>query len=563
MQASEINLPDLLRFEPEQGLIQLKDYRMVLLSACALGALRKELVETLGWDRARGLMKRFGYAAGLADGLALAERFPETTQNRHMDFGPALHALEGIARVVRIPERSQIDLERGRFHIEAYWENSFEAEQHLDLLGHSKEPVCWTLVGYALGHSSAAAGRPTVVVETECRAMGHERCRFTAALADENPKLTRREEPDYAPLHLPAMLDDLRKALNQQKRKLRSKDKTIDRLRSEVERIRPRGRFIGESQALAAALDTAQAVAPYDTTALALGESGTGKELLARFIHDQSPRADREFVAVNCSALPENLQEAELFGYAKGAFTGAATAHTGVFESADGGTLLLDEIGDLALTAQTKILRALQEGEIRRLGETRSRKVDVRIVAATHRDLESMVHERTFREDLYYRLSVVAITLPPLRDRGNDSLLLAEHFLDVYSRRFAKQLEGMTREAACAISGYSWPGNVRELENAIQRAVILAGGRQVELEDLPDHVVLGKPARRPHQPAAARGAAPIHSALQNITDEKVRIERALELAGGHRERAAALLGVSRTTLWRRAKALGVAEPGAS
>ena len=453
VRANEINLPDLLRFQHDEGLIHLKDYRMVMLSACALGALRKELIDTLGWDQARGLMKRFGYAAGVADGLGLAQRFPAASSSQHMDLGPALHALEGIAKVVRIPERSQIDLENGIYHVEAYWESSFEAEQHLALLGPSKEPICWTLAGYAFGHSSTAAGRPTVVVETECRAMGFERCRFTATLADEMPDHVRREEADYAPQYLPGILEDLLGTLKKQKRTLRSREKTIEQLRSEVERIRPRGNFIGESTTLNKALDTAQAVAPYTTTALILGESGTGKELMARFIHDQSPRAGQAFSAVNCSALPENLQEAELFGYAKGAFTGASRANAGFFEAAHGGTLFLDEIGDLALTAQTKILRALQEGEIKRLGETRTRKVDTRIVAATHRDLAAMVREKTFREDLYYRLSVVTVALPPLRERANDALLLAEHFLALYAGRFQKDIQAFSRAATCGAGG--------------------------------------------------------------------------------------------------------------
>ncbi|MEM7349745.1 MAG: sigma-54-dependent Fis family transcriptional regulator [Acidobacteriota bacterium] len=556
VQAREINLADLLRFEPEEGLIWLKDYRMLMLSACALGALRKELIATLGWVRARGLMKRFGYAAGLADGLALAKRFPQATGARHMTFGPALHALEGFVKLVRIPERSEVDLDRGRFHVEGYWDNSFEAEQHLELLGPSQEPVCWMLMGYALGHSSAAAERETIVVETECRAMGHERCRFVAGLADEMPELARREEHDYAPQHLPEMLQDLLKTLKRQKRDLRSKEKTIEELRSEVERARSRGAFIGDSERLAAALDTAQSVSPYKTTVLLLGESGTGKELLARFIHEQSPQAGQPFVAVNCSALPENLQEAELFGHAKGAFTGATSASAGVFEAAHRGTLFLDEIGDLALTAQTKILRALQEGEIKRVGETRARKADPRIIAATHQDLAAMVQAKTFREDLYYRLNVVAITLPPLRDRGNDTLLLAEHFLRAYAEQFGKEVGGLSRDARCAIAEYAWPGNVRELDNAVQRAVILAGGREIELDDLPTPVVTGSSVAAPQAPSAtARETSPLQAGLLRIGDEAERIERALELAAGNRERAARLLGISRTTLWRKIKAL--------
>jgi DNA-binding NtrC family response regulator len=556
VKAPEINLAELLRFEPERGLILLKDYRMVMFSASALGAQRKEIIDTLGWDQARGLMKRFGYAAGLADGLALAKRFPAATGTRHMDFGAALHALEGAANVVRIPERSDTDLERGRFHVEGYWENSFEAEQHLELLGPAQEPVCWTLVGYAVGHSSAAAQRPTVVVETECRAMGHHRCRFTAAFADEMVEEAQREEAEYQPRHLPPMLQDLLRIIERQKGTLRTKEREISRLQTDLARTLPATQLIGSSASFALAIETARAAAPFDTTALLLGESGTGKEPLARLIHEHSPRSKSAFVAVNCSALPESLQEAELFGHAKGAFTGASTAGVGLFEAASGGTLFLDEIGDLSPTAQAKILRALQEGEVKRLGETRSRKVDVRVIAATNRDLEAMVAANSFREDLYYRLNVVVIELPPLRERKDDALLLAEHFFRVYRRRFSKRLRRISGDAKRAIAAHSWPGNVRELENAIERAVVLAQGTELTLADLPDSVARGPatPGTARDRPAEAT-SAPEHAALEATQGDDERIGRALELTGGNRRKAAALLGVSRTTLWRRTRAM--------
>ncbi|ANM30655.1 hypothetical protein ABI59_15330 [Acidobacteria bacterium Mor1] len=557
--AKPSDLADLLEFAPDQGRILLKDYRMVMLSAVALGCLRQELIETLGLDKARGLMKRFGHAAGLADGKALAERFPAASPDQHMDYGPALHALEGVARVVRDARKSEIDLAAGRYHVEAYWENSYEAEQHLELFGPGDVPVCWTLAGYATGHSTSAAGKRTVVVETECVAMGHDRCRFVIGFADEMHEAAQRELPDYERENLPEVMDQLLGTIRKQKRTLRNKDRAIDRLRTQVEEQEQPGGMLGQSEALKRAADLARRVAPVDTTVLVLGESGTGKELLARTIHEHSLRSNRPFVAVNCSALPENLQEAELFGFRKGAFTGAVEDSRGLFEAAAGGTLFLDEIGDLSLPAQTKILRALQEGEIKRLGDPEVRKVDVRVLAATHRDLEAMIRERTFRDDLFYRLSVVQVTLPPLRERGNDSLLLARHFAEVYRRKFDKELGGLSRAAQCAIVAHDWPGNVRELQNAIQRGVILARGDQVELEDLPESVVRG--ARRSDRALDLTGQGSVGVAddppLHAVADEAARIRRALELADGKRDRAAAMLGISRTTLWRRMKELGV------
>ncbi len=401
VKAKGIDLASLLRFDQDEGRILLKGYRMVLMSASALGALRRELIETLGWDQARGVLKRFGHAAGLADGLALAERFPSASRREHLDFGPALHGLEGVARVVWIPEKTHIDPDQGHCHLEAYWENSYEAEQHLELFGKSEVPVCWTLVGYATGHSSAAAGERTIVHETECRAMGHDRCRYVGDYITRLPDVAKREEPDYEKQHLPEVLQDVLDTVKRQKRSLRAGERKIADLQDELQEYRPSSNLIGESVEFQAAITSARTVAPVDATVLVLGESGTGKELFARLIHDRSLRRDKTFIAVNCSALPETLQEAELFGYAKGAFTGASTDTEGVFEAANGGTLFLDEIGDLSLSAQTTILRALQEGEVKRLGETRARKVNVRIVAATHRDLREMVQEKSFREDLY------------------------------------------------------------------------------------------------------------------------------------------------------------------
>jgi transcriptional regulator with GAF, ATPase, and Fis domain/predicted hydrocarbon binding protein len=559
VQAKPINLANLLQFAPEEGQIRLKDYRMVMLSADALGCLRKELIETVGWDEARALLKRFGHAAGLADGRALAERFPAATPDQHMDYGPALHSLEGVARVIRDESKSEIDLQAGRYHVEAYWENSYEAEQHLRQFGRSEAPVCWTLAGYATGHSSSAAGRDTVVVETECKAMGYDRCRLVIGFADDMPDEARRENADYQPHHLTEVMDQLLGTIRKQKQTLRTKERAISRLQSEMEKRRSRGQLLGTSGAMKEALDLAGLVAPVDTTVLILGESGTGKELLARSIHDGSPRAEKPFVAINCSALPENLQEAELFGFTKGAFTGAVSDSQGLFEAAHGGTLFLDEIGDLSLSAQTKILRALQEGEIKRLGETRVREVNVRVLAATHRDLEAMIGERTFRDDLYYRLSVVTIPLPPLRDRGDDALLLAKHFTGEYARQFSKKLKGLSRAAKCAIAAYRWPGNVRELQNAVQRGVILAQGDRIELADLPDAVLAGARRAVPvvSDAMSSRIVEGNEGALHEIDDEPQRIRQALELAEGNRERAASMLGMSRTTLWRRMKSHGI------
>jgi DNA-binding NtrC family response regulator len=264
------------------------------------------------------------------------------------------------------------------------------------------------------------------------------------------------------------------------------------RLRSEVQRLRSAveekeqfkpGSIVSASSAMSEVLEMVKRVAPTDATVLIQGESGTGKELIARAIHQNSPRHDQQFIPINCGALPENLLESELFGHVKGAFTGAHQNKKGLFEEADGGTLFLDEIGETTPPTQVKLLRVLQDMEVRRVGGNTPVKVDVRLVAATNQKLLERIEEGAFREDLYYRLQVILIGLPPLRDRPEEIIPIAEHYLGVYSQKFNKQVNGFTAEAKHALLDYSWPGNIRELINAIERAVILARTAEIGPED--------------------------------------------------------------------------------
>src|SRR6185369_16994624 len=254
-------------------------------------------------------------------------------------------------------------------------------------------------------------------------------------------------------------------------------------LRAQLEAARRRP-TVGQSLAMRRTLEVVQQAAPSVATVLLLGESGTGKELLARQIHELSPRAGRAFVPVNCAAIPETILEGELFGYEKGAFTGATQRRDGRFGQADGGTLFLDEIGEISPAVQVKLLRVLQEGEIERLGG-KSTKIDIRLVAATNRDLKRAVAEGRFREDLYYRLNVIAVNVPPLRDRRDDVPLLVDHFLTRFRDKNQKSISGLSRAALDAMTAYHWPGNVRELENAIERAVVLTKANIIDVEDLP------------------------------------------------------------------------------
>ncbi len=297
--------------------------------------------------------------------------------------------------------------------------------------------------------------------------------------------------------------------------------------------------LIGQSPAMVEVYKLVARVAGLDTTVLVQGETGTGKELVARAIHYASPRADGPFVVVDCTGLAETLFESELFGHERGAFTGALSARRGLFETAGGGTCLLDEIGELSAALQAKLLRALQEQTIRRVGGNDRIAVNVRIVAATNRDLRKGVDEGTFREDLYYRLNVVSITVPPLRERSSDVHLLAQHFVDKYARESKKPIHGLARETLDLLSAYHWPGNVRELENAIARAVALSSSELLMPDDVP---LPSRPDR-----------APLTLPAPQMTLEDVRrwyIGKVLEDVGGNKVHAAERLGIDRGTLYR-------------
>lgn len=323
------------------------------------------------------------------------------------------------------------------------------------------------------------------------------------------------------------------------------------RLRQEIGRKYSFENLIGQSASFQRVLQQVTEVCTSRATVLVLGESGTGKELVARAVHFNSPRKEMPFLTVNCAAIPEGLLESELFGHAKGAFTGAVTAREGRFAAADGGTLFLDEIGDMPTAIQAKVLRVLQDQAFEPVGTNTTVKVDVRIIAATHKDLREMVSAGSFREDLFYRLNVFPMVLPPLRDRVEDIPLLAAHFLQIHSEDMAKKIVGFTPAAEATMAAYSWPGNIRELQNCVERAVIVSRGRSIDVPDLPPYVF-----------DEARGNALVTQIPSDLDGELADIERgiiieALRKTGGVQVKAAALLGVSERSLWHRVKKLAI------
>ncbi len=306
--------------------------------------------------------------------------------------------------------------------------------------------------------------------------------------------------------------------------------------------------IIGRAAAMQDVLSRLERVAPLSTTVLISGETGVGKELVARAVHRLSDRRDAAFVAVNCGALSESLLESELFGHARGSFTGAVRDRIGVIESAHGGTLFLDEVGEMSLAVQQRLLRVLQEREVQRVGASRPVPVDVRVVTATNRDLRALVRERRFREDLYYRLAVFTIDVPPLRERREDIPLLAQHALERLRARVPQWSElACSPLALRAMRGFDWPGNVRHLLGAIESAAVLAEGRRIELQHLPEEV----------RESLEGAAPPRYRAPDDELQERARILGALDQCGGSPTRAADLLGMGRTTLWRKLRALGI------
>jgi two-component system response regulator AtoC len=347
----------------------------------------------------------------------------------------------------------------------------------------------------------------------------------------------------------------------------------VNRLREEVTTERRFGDIVARSPQMAKVLDLATKVARHPTSILITGPTGSGKELVARLIHRESERSEGPFVAVNCGAIPEGLLESQFFGYIRGAFSGADSDHEGLFEAADGGTLFLDEVGELPEPLQVKLLRALQEGEVRRVGDTTTRKVDVRVVAATNRPLESDLEEGRFRKDLYYRVAVVTVTIPPLHERPDDLPLLVQHLLETHRRRLGVKVDGIERDALDALLDYEWPGNVRELGNVIERALVLAEGPKVRLRDLPDGIS-GHMGGDGHSDGAGEGptvdAIAAGAGVSSDSDLSVKrrsaalerdlIREALRRSDGHRGKAAELLDLSDRALRYKIREYGLDAP---
>ena len=552
-------LPDMddlasrLRFGLKEGRIWFDTQRVCVIHLSTLAGLRREMADRFGPEEARGVLTRMGYSSGWRDATMARKLRPDHTPRDAYLVGPQLRTMQGIVRMS--PERLELDVATGRFQGEFTWTESFEVDAQLDGYGLAAEPVCWMQVGYACGYTSAFMGRTVLFREVECRGAGARQCRIIGKPLEEWDDIgdtVRALQPEafanrFAGRRREAPAQPVAGAEV-------GADGGVG------------GDMVGVSSGFVAACHMLRKVGRTEATVLFLGETGVGKEMFARTLHQISRRADKPFVAVNCAAIPESLVEAELFGVERGAFTGATHSRPGRFERADGGTLFLDEVGTLTLTAQVKLLRVLQQKEIERVGDTRSRKVDVRIVAATNVDLDRAVARGEFRDDLLFRLKVFPILVPPLRDRRDDIPLLIDHFLHRFTNLHGRAVSGFTARAVDALYEYDYPGNIRELENMIERAVILTDdGQPIDTGHLFSGAegAAGRALLRVGQSGGLEGTArpqPVSGGGDGVMGallarglplervERELMEEAVSRAGGNLAAAARLLGMTRPQL---------------
>jgi len=535
MKASELDLRELLELNPEGGIIHFAGERVLLLDAVALGLLRRELISTLGVAAAKGLLTRFGFSHGWRTAEALEQgKFSWDDPGEWRRAGGRLHTLQGLVRSEGLPGQRDGPFGAGILH------DSYEAEQHLLHLGQAEQPVCWTLTGFASGYMSRCHGESVYFVETRCVGKGDPVCEIEGRPREAwAVELQESELAFYESPCLSAALGQVTKKLKRAERLLQARRRRLSRLADDFQEPED---IVASSPEMQRVVELARRAGRVDTTVLVTGESGVGKERVARLLHESSPRGRRAFLAINCGAISESLMESELFGHARGAFSGASQERVGLFEAAQGGTLFLDEVGELALDSQVKLLRVLQERRIRRVGDNLSRPIDVRLVAATNRDLAAEVRAGRFRRDLYYRLKVIELEIAPLRERRADILPLARRELLALALKHRMKVTGLTPAAADQLLRYSWPGNVRELHNAIERAIVVTGESRIGLADLPEEV------RQAQSPEAAP-----NTSLSLAEAERRHILAVLEAQGGHRGRSAALLGIGPATLYRKLK----------
>lgn len=548
------DLTEQIHFHSSEGKIWFGEQRMLLMNLTSLAAFRREIVNSMGTERAKGFFLRLGYLSGLKDAELARKLRPHCSELDIFLAGPQLHSLKGMVKVV--PLEIDLDQETGDFYGRLEWIDSWEVEICKTELGQMKEPACWVLLGYACAYTSSFMGREIIFREVSCRGCGDETCMIEGKPAEEWPDAEEfsryfKTDPMIEELY------DLQEQLNS--------------LRSTLQRQQGQYYGIGQPASYNKACKMIDKAAQGRVSVLLLGETGVGKEVIAQSVHLRSERSDGPFIAVNCAALPPDLIEAELFGVEKGAYTGANQSREGRFERADGGTIFLDEVIELTPRAQATLLRVLQESELERVGDSRTRKVNVRVIAATNESLEQAVEDGRFRADLFYRLNVFPVHIPPLRDRQEDLPLLASHFLEKFHAQYDKRTLGLSDKALELCMQYRWPGNIRELENVIERGMILTDNNETISQDAlfvsppqisPDSVehIDDDGNMRSGKPGGYGGSWSDQVIEQGISLDQVEetlMKQAMEQANQNVSKAARLLGLTRPALAYRLKKSGI------
>jgi DNA-binding NtrC family response regulator len=535
MRNEDLNIRELVEFD-SNGEIRFAGQHALIVDTVALGTLRKELIDNFGFTITRAILSRFGFVQGWRMAEAMRAQINWENDSDWIRSCGRIHVLEGMYSLA--PNDPGPLSHEGSTLLASY-----EADQHLAHLGRSDHSVCWTVCGLMSGYLSRAVGKKIYILEERCIGRGDSACHLFGRTREEWGDDRADELRFFHSEHLSDLLDmslhSITTTLKKVEQKLLNKKRVLSRVAQDVEA--PFG-LVSQSNPMRRLVDLARRIASVDSTVLITGETGTGKERIARFVHDESGRCKGPFIAVNCGAIAETLLESELFGHVHGAFTGATHDRIGLFEAATGGTLLLDEIGEISPGMQVKLLRALQEREVRRVGENTSRPFDVRIIAATNSELIEEIKAARFRKDLYYRLNIIELHVPALRDRREDILPLARMLLAEAADRLKREVVGLSPRAADQLVRYDWPGNVRELENAMERAVAVTRSARTELDDLPEEV---------------RQAVPVPSQLGPVKPlddvERDYILAVLEHNEGNQTRTAEQLGIGTATLYRKLK----------
>lgn len=543
MRGESLRVEDMLVMPSKGGVMTFAGHRVLMVDAVALGLLRSSLAREFGLSAARGILTQLGYSHGWRTAHSMKEAVDWDNDHEWRRAGGRLHQLQGMVEFAPVVQAERDGIAP---FADAIWKHSYEAEQHILHFGHAGDCVCWSLCGFASGYLSAAYGLDVYCIETSCIGRGDAVCHMVGKTKEEWGEVIEPHLVYYEKDCLETSLRSVRNELRKAEQKLQQKRMMLgDVMEDEI------GGLIARSREMKQVLEMSKRVALVDSSVLVLGETGVGKERISQFIHEHSARAAHPFVALNCGALPEGLLESELFGYAKGAFTGAQQERAGLFEAARGGTLFLDEIGEISPTLQVRLLRVLETRTVRRLGENKDRPINFRLLAATHRNLQEAVEEGSFREDLYFRLRVVEIRIPPLRERKDDILPLVHKQLKETAHRFSRAVDRLSPDAARKLVAHDWPGNVRELNNAIERAVVFADGKELTLAEL--DLLTPRQPNPPQETEAPSEGVVSDTTMTLAAWERHHIEATLRATGGNKAEAARRLGIGVATLFRKLK----------